>query len=284
MNAEAAKKAAPGMRGSALSGPKRASSVVPMTGPMTVDTHDNDDRAALLVHAYVDGELDPANAIALEQRMAAEPALAAERARVEALRHALRERLPREMEPPALRARVQRAVGLTRQRAQPTWMALAASLALAIFASSTGTWYAMQPPVGGSVPDAVIAGHMRALMAPQPADVASSDRHTVKPWFSGRISLAPRVVDLVQDGFPLVGGRVDVVNRTPVPSLVYRRGQHLISLTAVPNASVGITTSQTVRGYNMIAWTTEDMTYWAVSDLNLEELETFARLFRAAPS
>jgi len=255
-----------------------------MTGPMTVDTHDNDDRAALLVHAYVDGELDPANAIALEQRMAAEPALAAERARVEALRRVLRERLPREVEPPALRERVRRAVGLTRQRAQPTWMALAASLALAIFASSTGTWYAMQPPVGGSVPDAVIAGHIRALMAPQPADVASSDRHTVKPWFSGRISLAPRVVDLVQDGFPLVGGRVDVVNRTPVPSLVYRRGQHLISLTAVPNASVGITTSQTVRGYNMIAWTTEDMTYWAVSDLNLEELETFARLFRAAPS
>jgi anti-sigma factor RsiW len=255
-----------------------------MTGPMTVDTQDNDDRTTLLVHAYVDGELDPANAIALEQRMASEPALAAERARVEALRRVLRERLPREMEPPALRERVRRAVGLTGRRAQPTWMAMAASLALAIFASSTGTWYAMQPGAGGSVPEAVIAGHMRALMAPQPADVASSDRHTVKPWFSGRIPLAPRVVDLVQDGFPLVGGRVDVVNRTPVPSLVYGRRQHLISLTAVPNASVGITTSQTVRGYNMIAWTAEGMTYWAISDLNLEELEMFARLFRAAPS
>jgi anti-sigma factor RsiW len=251
---------------------------------MTVDTHDNDDPAALLVHAYVDGELDPANAIAIERRMAAEPALAAERARVEALRHVLRERLPREMEPPALRARIQRAVGLTRQRAQPTWMALAASMALAIFASSTGTWYAMQPSAGGSIPEAVIAGHMRALLAPQPADVASSDRHTVKPWFSGRISLAPRVVDLVQDGFPLVGGRVDVVNRMPVPSLVYSRRQHLISLTAVPNAAVGTTTPQTIRGFNMIAWTADGMTYWAVSDLNLEELETFARLFRAAPA
>ena len=255
-----------------------------MTGPMTADTRDNNDRTTLLVHAYVDGELDPANAIAIEQRMASEPSLAAERARVEALRQVLRERLPRESEPPALRAKVRRAVGLTRQRAQPAWMAMAASLALAIFASSTGTWYAMQPGTGGSVPEAVIAGHLRALMAPQPADVASSDRHTVKPWFSGRIPLAPRVVDLVQDGFPLIGGRVDVVNRTPVPSLVYGRRQHLISLTAVPNASIDSTRSQTVQGYNMIAWTVEGMTYWAVSDLNLEELQMFARLFRAAPS
>jgi anti-sigma factor RsiW len=253
---------------------------------MTVETHDsNRERAALLVHAYVDGELDPANAIAIEQRMASEPALAAERARVEALRRVLRDRLPREAEPPALRERVRRAVGVTRQRTQPTWMALAASVAIAIFASSTGTWYAtMRSPAGGSVPDAVISGHLRSLMAPQPADVASSDRHTVKPWFSGRIPLAPRVVDLAQEGFPLVGGRVDVVNRTPVPSLVYSRRQHIISLTAVPNASAGSTTPQTVQGYNMISWTAEGTTYWAVSDLNLEELQMFARLFRAAPA
>jgi anti-sigma factor RsiW len=155
---------------------------------------------------------------------------------------------------------------------------------LAIFASSGGTWYALQPSAGEGTAEAVIAGHLRALMAPQPIDVASSDRHTVKPWFNGRIPQAPRVIDLAQDGFQLLGGRVDVVGRTPVPSLVYGRRQHLISLTAIPDASVAIDRSQSARGYNVIAWTADGVTYWAVSDLNPSELQTFARLFRDAPS
>ena len=81
---------------------------------------------------------------------------------------------------------------------------------------------------------AILAGHIRGLMAPQPTDVSSSDRHVVKPWLNTRTPQAPRVVDLTQDGFPLVGGRIDVVGRVVVPTLVYRHRQHLISLTAVP--------------------------------------------------
>jgi anti-sigma factor RsiW len=154
---------------------------------------------------------------------------------------------------------------------------------IAIFASSGGTWYALQSPANDGTAEAVIDGHLRALMAPQPIDVKSSDRHTVKPWFNGRIPQAPRVVDLAQDGFPLIGGRVDVVGRTPVPSLVYGRHQHLISLTAIPDAPAALDKSQTVRGYNLIAWAADGVTYWAVSDLNTSELETFARLFRDAP-
>jgi len=252
--------------------------------------HGEDDRAILLVHAYVDGELDPANAIAVEQRMAAEPKLAAERARVEALRHALRERLPQEVPPSGLELRVRRAIGpameLSVARAQPprpTWLALAAAVMIAIFASSGGTWYALQSSANDGTAAAVIDGHLRALMAPQPIDVKSSDRHTVKPWFNGRIPQAPRVVDLAQDGFPLIGGRVDVVGRTPVPALVYGRYQHLISLTAIPDAPAALAKSRSVRGYNLIAWTADGVTYWAVSDLNTSELETFARLFRDAP-
>src|SRR5262245_28279668 len=110
---------------------------------MAVTTQGEDD--ILLVHAYVDGELDPANALAIEQRMAAEPKLAAERARVEALRRTLRERLPQQAAPPGLEGRVRRTVGVSSARARPTWLALAASVMLAIFASSSGTWYALQP-------------------------------------------------------------------------------------------------------------------------------------------
>src|SRR6266480_2547485 len=192
------------------------------------------DDPMLLVHAYVDGELDPANALAIEQRLARDPALAAERDRIDALRRLVRERLPREAPSPALRARIETAIGLRRGRTRPTWLALAASVALAAVISSSSTWVALAPRPADATADAVVAGHIRALMAPQPTDVTSSDRHTVKPWFSGRIPEVPRVVDLASEGFPLAGGRLDVVSRNPVATLVYRHRLHLISLTAIP--------------------------------------------------
>jgi anti-sigma factor RsiW len=252
---------------------------------------DEREQARLLMHAAIDGELDPVNAIAVEQRIAADPALANERAGVEALRRALREQLPIEPVPPGLQQRIRQAVGLMAERSRPTrptWMAMAASVALAIIASSSATWYALRPLTtpGESITEALVDDHVRALMAPRPTDVSSSDQHTVKPWFAGRITQAPRVVDLAKDGFPLVGGRVDVIGRAAVPTLVYSRRQHLISLTAIPGAA-GTQSAPTVRtkqGYNLISWTADGVSYWAVSDLNPSELETFARLFREAPS
>ena len=122
-------------------------------------------------------------------------------------------------------------------------------------------------------------------MAPQPIDVASSDRHTVKPWFNGRIPAAPRVVDLATDGFALVGGRLDVVGRAPVPTLVYRYRLHLISLTAIPDgaALAAAPAARAVDGYNLVHWRDEGVSYWAVSDLAYAELDEFARLFRTTP-
>jgi len=247
-------------------------------------------RDLLLVHAAVDGELDPANAVVIEERIAADPALAEERARVEALRRALRERLPPEPAPPGLRERVRRAVGLAaappRFSSQPSWRALAASVALAAVLSSGGTWYVLRaPPTGDAVAEAVLAGHLRGLMAPQPIDVASSDRHTVKPWFNGRVPQSPRVIDLASEGYPLVGGRIDVVGRSGVPTLVYRHREHVISLTAIAGASrdQAITTVPSIKGYNVVGWAVDGISYWAVSDLGSGDLNRFAQLFRDAP-
>ena len=240
------------------------------------------DDPILLVHAYLDGELDPATALMVERRMAADPALAAEQRRIEALRQAIRERLPRETAPPELRRRIEAAVGLRRPRPSPTWTALAASIVLSMAVASSATWLAVNtvaPP--RATADAVLASHLRGLMAPQPVDVLSSDRHTVKPWFAGRIAAAPRVIDLAADGFPLVGGRVDVIGRTPVATLVYRRHEHVISLLAIAPGAAAPPASR--NGYNIVTWTDDGTAYWAISDLAVAELQDFARRFRTAP-
>ena len=240
-----------------------------------------DDR--LLLNAYVDGELDPAHALEFEQRLAADPALAAAHARLVALRGTIAARLPREQASPQLRRRV---AALARPpAAAPSWRALAASVAVAFVAGSALT-YAVRDfggaPGPGQLPPAqlLVASHMRSLMASQPFDVASSDRHTVKPWFNGKLPESPRVVDLSSQGFQLVGGRIDVIDLTPVPTLVYKRRLHVISLTALP-AKLGASPPRAIDGYNIVDWTDGNLTYWAVSDLAAPELEEFARAFRA---
>jgi anti-sigma factor RsiW len=235
----------------------------------------DDDR--LWLNAYIDGELDPAHALEFEQRLAADPALAAAHARITALRGAIRDRVPRERASPLLRRRV---AALARPQPAPGWRALAAAVAAAFVAGSALTYVALGP--GGSAPVAqdVVASHMRALMASQPIEVASSDRHTVKPWFNGKLPESPRVVDLAAQDFPLVGGRIDVIGLTPAPTLVYRRRLHVISLTALPS-KLGAARPHAIDGYNIVDWTDGNLTYWAVSDLSAPELEDFARAFRA---
>ena len=243
-----------------------------------------DDENALLISAHVDGELDPANVLALERKIAASPALAAERARIEALRNVLREKLPREALPPNLRRRIEASLGLHQAASGPSWRALAASVLLGMVLASGTTWFATRPVTDDRIAEEAVDDHMRSLMASQPIDVASSDRHTVKPWFNGRIPQAPRVVDLAPDGFTLVGGRIDVIGRTPVPTLVYRIRQHVISLLAVPAAGRGMnaTVHRAINGYNLVGWTQDGVDYWAVSDVAVGDLEKFAELFRTA--
>jgi len=247
----------------------------------------SDDNSVLLVHAHLDGELDPANALEIEQRMSNDPALATEGERVKALRQLIHERLPPEMAPPGLRSRIEASVGCCqRVRERPSWRALAASIALTAVVASSSTWLLVGSQPENTIADSLVSDHIRALMAPQPTDVVSSDRHTVKPWFNGRIPESPRVVDLAKEDFPLVGGRLDVVGRDPCPTLVYRHQKHLISLTEMPAGSRSdlAITPRTINGYNVVHWTENGVSYWAISDLARSKLEEFAQLFRAAPA
>jgi anti-sigma factor RsiW len=236
---------------------------------------------SLLVHGYLDGELDPAHALELEHAIAADPALATERDRTQALGDLIRNRLASERAPAGLRSRIESAVGLRRERPRPSWsMLAAASVLVAVMASGT-TWLTLREPQTDAA-EMVVADHLRALMAPQPTDVSSSDRHTVKPWFNGRVPQAPRVVDLTREGYPLIGGRIDVIGRVPVPTLVYRHRQHLISLTAVPATGVKSPARRTIAGFNALEWSDNAVRYWAVSDLGASDLDSFAKAFRAA--
>jgi anti-sigma factor RsiW len=243
----------------------------------------------LLLNAWIDGELDPAHALEFEQRLAADPALSEERRRIEALRGVLKERLPRQAASHALRRRV---AALAEPRASLTartlaggrrggWAALAASAAIAFAGGSLATLVALGPGQSPPLPEQLVASHMRALMASQTVDVASSDRHTVKPWFNGKLPGSPRVVNLTAQGFPLVGGRIDVIGLTPVPTLVYRARLHVISVTSLPLAGREAVPTRPINGYNIVEWTDGPLAYWAVSDLAAPELETFAKAFRA---
>lgn len=243
-----------------------------------VSLADNDnENDELLLHAYADGELDVASGLALKQRLNTKPALEAQLIEICALKSAMRSNLANESIPLHLMERIN---GLHRTpRIQQTWAATAAAVIVAVALSSTMTWLSLQHFETNAPTSQLLDAHLRSLAAHQTTDVASSDRHTVKPWFNGKVSVSPPVKDLSADGFPLVGGRVDVLNTTALPTLVYNRRRHVISVTVAPFTKAG-PSEEAMAGFNVLRWSADGMYYWAISDLNLPELREFARLYR----
>ena len=237
-----------------------------------------------LLHAYLDGELDVAASVAVERDIQSDPLIAKKADDILALQKVLREKFPREPIPPHLSSRIKVLTGKRPARPRPTWMLMAASVVAAIALSSTSTWLALQVPLTNSAASELIDGHMRSLAASQPTDVVSSDGHTVKPWFNGKLPQSPKVVNLATEGFPLIGGRIDVVSKIPVPTLVYGRRNHVISLTAIslPKGETAPAPVKPANGFNIVSWSNGETVYWAISDLNENELNTFAKLFQTA--
>jgi len=241
------------------------------------------------IDAYVDGELNPADAGELETHLRG----CAECARLERRRRTLsgvvRAEIPRFTAPPALRASVRQA--LRAEAGRSAWPRVASWRALAVAASlvvvALGSWrLGAHRAAGNAIADQVLASHVRSLMAGHLADVASSDQHTVKPWFNGKLDFSPPVYDFAGRGFPLIGGRLDYAAGQPVAALVYGRRQHMINVFLWP-AQRGPTdgpAAVTRQGYHLLHWTTPDYAYWVVSDLGLPELRDFAGLLRLGDS
>ncbi len=247
----------------------------------------------MLLNAYVDNELDTVSSLAFESRLTREPALKTEYDRLIALRRALRDEFAAEKAPTNLRNSLIDNLRLAGGAPLPgprqtnmhraSWHAMAAAVMLAAGLGSASTYVLTSQTSSETAVAAVIAGHVRGLVASHPADVESSDRHTVKPWFNGRLSFAPKVKELAEDGFPLLGGRIDMISGQPAGTLVYRRRQHLISLTATPEETNAPSTSLrlTRDGFSVLTWGEDGIAYWAVSDVAMADLEEFARLFRS---
>jgi anti-sigma factor RsiW len=252
---------------------------------MIASVTDNDE---LQLNAYCDSELDLAPAAAFERRLAEDETLRAQYTRLMSLRQAFRS-FPQSDAPAGLQARILSTLDAERPSRikalrQRSWsfQALAAAAVFGAVISSSVMMAIGHFDQREEVAGQVVAGHIRSLLAPQPFDVASSDRHTVKPWFTARLPESPEVPDLATQGFALLGGRVDVIGHDPVATIVYKHAAHTVSLTTLrPGQSVS---DQAVAGYNVRSWSDADFTYIAVSDLPAADLATFERVFCAGPS
>jgi anti-sigma factor RsiW len=262
----------------------------------------------LRLNAALDGELDAMASLEFERKMPDDPALAAEYRRLEALRDAIRRHAPREAAPQALASRIAAltapapAVAPPQAPAAPTatvvpfrrraWLdgralAMAASFAVLGFAVGAGLTSLRTPAGSSDVAQNLVSDFARAAIAGQPFDVASSDRHTVKPWLADRTTVSASIVDLAPEGFPLVGGRVAVIDRIPAPTLVYRHNEHLVAVTELPRdakGALGTGGIETVDGYHVARWADANLAYVAVSDTDANALGEFVAAFRRGGS
>lgn len=238
--------------------------------------------AERLADAYADGELSLDAALAFEAHIEQCVSCRSRLDGIQALRREL-QAAPYFRAPEGL-IKQARSVPRRQGRWRP-WMLAAASLAVVALASAA-VWRQRAALADDRTTEAVIEGHVRSLMADHLTDVASTDRHTVKPWFAGRLDFSPTVIDLAAEGFPLSGGRVDYIDHHSSAALVYTRRQHAINVFVWPQSSGSAShvVRSDARGYHVISWTRDGVAVWIVSELTLTELNEFADRLDAAMS
>ena len=239
------------------------------------------------LHLYFDGELDTVSALAFEKHLETCAQCRADLAEFREIRRHLQSELTRYPASDGLRQKIQSDLADTGEDETPirrrgwTWQKLAVAAAMVAMVSSGTTFYLEQPSEESLWTHGLVNAHERALLAGHTIDVASSNRHTVKPWFSGKTTIAPLVADLSKSGFPLIGGRLDVPVDRAMPAIVYGAGAHLISLYMRPASGETAPNLQKVDGFSVLTWRQNGFAFTAVSDADGAEVGAFQKAFSA---
>jgi anti-sigma factor RsiW len=245
-----------------------------------------------LLHAYLDKELDLIRSLEAEQHLKECPACLRRHQEQQALRTVIAGRSLYFEAPQGLPQRVRSAMRQASRAESPParrmwdlsrlWRRVLAAAAVAVLVLLLTVPWLTLPAADSRLAQEVVSAHVRSLLANHLTDVASTDQHTVKPWFNGKVSFSPPVSDLTAQGFPLVGGRLELLEEQPVAAVVYQRRKHFINLFILPRTRSASTREASLakRGYHIVHWTEGGMDYWAVSDVNRGELQEFARAVR----
>ena len=247
----------------------------------------NCDEAKILLHALLDGELDAGHAREVEAHIAGCPGCAAELAAQREMQRVLTDTNLRYTAPASLRSRIEASLPGP-QRQQPTRRSVlrgfAMGSAVSALAASGVVALVLRQDDQQRILSEVVSAHLRSLQAGHLIDVVSTDQHTVKPWFNGKLDVAPPVIDLTAQGFTLVGGRLDYIDARAIGAVVYKRRQHVINLFVSQTSSTEHRPpkTQTMQGFNCRRWGERGLNFWAVSDIGGDELAEFVDKFEAA--
>jgi anti-sigma factor RsiW len=243
------------------------------------------DEAEILLHALLDGELDAGHAREVEDHIATCPRCAAQLRAYREMSKAVSDADLHYAAPPALRRRIEAALPQPRVTSRRSVLkGFAMGSAVSAIAATGLVVIVLRNDDDQRILSEVVSAHLRSLQAGHLTDVLSTDQHTVKPWFNGRLDVAPPVIDLTAQGFMLIGGRLDYVDARAIGAIVYRRRTHVINLfvAQAANAERRAARTETFQGFNIRRWSERGLNYWAVSDLSADELTDFSDKFEAA--